>query len=130
MSKDDFFEIAEICTGTDTTHSVHFMNWQGHVFGTSLLDYPDKSDVYRELKKTMMQRYEEVKKDRPYLRQDQYLLYYMNAADYMLSARYRRNFVEYFTAGRRVEVGEPTSEEFHPFERCNSCFFLSFKFKN
>ena len=124
----DFFTMAKMCSSSDTTHSMHFMNWPGYVFGASLLDYPDKSGVYKILKKAMVQKYEKVKENRPFLRQDQYLHYYMNIADRMLSERYRQNFINYVMTGRDVVVSEPTSEEFNPFERCNACFFFSFKF--
>ena len=129
MPISDFFDMTKICSGSNTRHSMHFMNWTDYVFGTSLLDYPDKSGVYKTLKKEMMLKYDKVKKTRPFLRQDQYLLYYMNAADEMLCAKYRQNFIDYITKGRDMMVSEPTSEEFNPFERCNSCFFLSFTFK-
>lgn len=129
MPINDFFAMTKICNGSKTRHSMHFMNWQGCVFGTSLLDYPDKSGVFKKLKKEMMLKYDKVKKNRPFLRQDHYLLYYMNAADQMLSAKYRKNFIDYITTGRDMVVSEPTSEEFNPFERCNSCFFLSFTFR-
>ena len=125
----DFFTMAKMCNGSDTTHSMHFMNWPTCVFGTSLIDYPDKSGMYKTLKKAMMLKYDKVKKTLPFLRQDQYLLYYMNTADKMLSEKYRQNFIDYVTTGRDIVVSEPMFEEFNPFERCNSCFFLSFKFK-
>ena len=129
MPINDFFAMTKICNGSKTRHSMHFMNWQGCVFGTSLLDYPDKSSVFKKLKKEMMLKYDKVKKNRSFLRQDHYLVYYMNAADQMLSAKYRKNFIDYITTGRDMVVSEPTSEEFNPFERCNSCFFLSFTFR-
>ena len=85
--------------------------------------------MYRNLKKAMMKKYEKVKEKRPFLRQDQYVPYYMNVADQMLCTEYRQKFIDYVMMGRDVVVSEPTSEEFNPFERCNSCFFLSFTFK-
>ena len=129
LTVNDFFTMAKICNGSDTTHSMHFMNWPFCVFGTSLIDYPDKSGMYRNLKKAMMKKYEKVKKKRPFLRQDQYVPYYMNVADQILCEEYRQKFIDYVMMGRDVVVSEPTSEEFNPFERCNSCFFLSFTFK-
>ena len=46
----------------------------------------------------------------------------------MLSAKYRCKFIDYMMRGQDVVVSEPTSEEFNLFERCNSCFFVSFTF--
>ena len=129
LPADDFFAMAKMCSGTDTTHSMHSMNWQGFVFGTSLIDYPDKSRVYKSLRKKMLEKYDAVKKERPFMRQDQYLIYYLNGADQMLSAKYRQKYIDYIMKGRDGVVSEPTSEEFNPFERCNSCFFVSFSFK-
>ena len=125
----DFFAMAKACDGTDTTHSLHYMNWQGHVFGTSLIDYPDKSRVFKDLKKVFVAEYQDVKKERPFLRQDQYLLYYMNVADEVLCHKYRQKFIDHVVAkDRDITISESTSEEFNPFERSSACFFVSFYF--
>ena len=62
MPINDFFAMTKICNGSNTRHSMHFMNWPSCVFGTSLLDYPDKSGVFKKLKKAMVLKYDKVKK--------------------------------------------------------------------
>ena len=126
----DFFAMAWACNGKSTTHQAHYMNWVFYVLGSSLIDYPDRKKLYHDLYKEMHQEYEQVKKERLFLRQDKYLKYYLNAADEMLARKFRKIYVDYVFKGRDIDVSEPTSENLHPFQTDNTCFYISFSFKD
>ncbi len=127
LTREDFFSMVKACSGTDTRHSLHFMNWVTRVFGASLIDYPNKSSVYADIKKRLDRLYHSVKRDRPYLRQDKYLQYFMNGADTFLGRKFRQKFTYYYFNGRKVAVQGPFGDEFNPFSRANSSFSVSFK---
>jgi len=47
MDPNEFLKVVQECTGKDTIHRAHFMNWHKKVFGINLLDYGDmKNEVY------------------------------------------------------------------------------------
>ena len=75
------------------------------------------------------EKYQVVKRDRPFLRQDRYLEYHLNATDKILVVKYRNHFLENFFKDQNVKVEEPVSEEFGPFLKSNTCFHISFSFK-
>ena len=41
----DFFTMAMSCSGKNTTHQAHYMNWVYHVLGASLVDYPGRKKL-------------------------------------------------------------------------------------
>ena len=129
LTVDDYFAMAKACSGTETMHHAHFLNWIFHVYGASLLDYPNKSSLCKKLQEERQEKYQVVKRDRPFLRQDRYLEYHLNAADKILAVKYRNRFLENFFKDQNVNVDEPVSEEFHPFLKSNTCFHISFSFK-
>ena len=129
LTVEDYFAMAKSCSGSETIHHVHFLNWLYHVYGASLLDYPNKINLCKELQKEMQEKYQVAKRDRPYLRQDRYIEYYLNAADKVLAVKYRKCFLEDFFKGQNVYTDEPESEEFNPFLKSNTHFHISFSFK-
>ena len=129
LKQDDFFKMAQACDGSDTLHSLHFMNWVYFVFGTCIIDYPNMTEVYEELVHERERDFRCAKGSRPFFRQDKYIEYYMNYSQNALAKRYRKNFIEFVFGGRNVNVSKPISEDFNPFARSQETFFMTFNFK-
>ena len=130
LTREHFFSMARACSATRTVHKLHLMNWQGAVFGASLIDHADKLKTYRALIKEMNCKYNDVKHTRPYLRQDCYRVFFMNATDKLLCTKFCKNYIKYFFKGRAVDYVVTQPDLFNPFEKSNGCFFLSFTFKS
>ena len=104
------------------------MNWSNYVFGTCLLDYPNMLIEYQKLSQNREQAFKLAKANRPFLRQDRFIEYYMNCAQAALAAKYMNIFIDFVFKGRNVQNCEPISEKFNPFERNPGTFFISFTF--
>ncbi len=126
---DEFFWLAKKCSGPDTVHLLHFANWISYVYGTALLDYPKKFEMYRKLTAQRNKEYSHVKGKRPFLRQDEYIEWYLNSAEATLALKYRNNFIDFVFNGRNLDVTEPIHERFNPFQRSEFIFFISFTFR-
>ncbi len=127
---DGFFEVARQCSGPDTEHLMHFTNWIYYVHGAALLDYGDeKFEMYKKLIPLRRKEYECVKALRPFLRQDEYIEWHLNAAEAALALKYRKNYIDFLFKGRDVDVSPPIHERFNPFQRSEFIFFISFKFR-
>ncbi len=126
---DGFFQTAKLCSGPDTVHDLHFTNWIFYVFGAALLDYPKKFEMYRKLAAQRHKEYERVKDRRPFLRQDEYIEWHLNAAEAALAMKYRQNFIDFVFNGREVDITEPIHERFNPFQKSEFIFFMSFTFR-
>ncbi len=130
ISHDEFFKMARACDGPKTTHFLHFMNWSNYVFGTCLFDYPNMYKEYQHLSQKRQQDYQlATKSNRSFLRQDKYLEFYMNSTKSVLAEKYMKNFIDFAFKGRNVDITEPISEKFNPFERSSATFFISFAFQ-
>ncbi len=129
LNQDDFFIMAQSCDGSSTLHSLHFMNWLFFVYGTCLIDYPNMTEVYKELVHQREVDFRRAKGSRPFFRQDHYIEYYMNTSQHVLGKRYMKTFIDFVFGGRNVDVREPISEDFNPFSRNEDTFFLSFTFR-
>ncbi len=129
LNHDDFFKMARECGGPSTEHSLHFMNWTYFVFGTCIIDFPNQAKVYKEIIRERNRDFSQAKASRPFLRQDEYIEYYLNASVQALGKRYMKNFIEYFFDGRNVDVSEAIFEDFNPFARNGIAFFMSFNFR-
>ncbi len=129
LNLDNFFEMAEACDGTSTTHSLHFMCWTNYVCGTSLIDYPNPLYMARDIAQEQAIQYDKIKSKRPYLRQDEFMAHYLNSATMNLSSKYRQKFIDFVFSGRNIDIEEVYSEVFNPFASSNSTFFVKFNFK-
>ncbi len=135
LKHDDFFKMAKACDGANTTHTLHFMNWQIYVYGTCIMDYQNSMNprrimaLYEELIQERENVYERVKSKRPFLRQDKYIDFYLNATQTALGQRYRKKFIEFVFGGRNVDTTEPIIEEIQPFAKNHLTFFISFTFR-
>ncbi len=129
LSTDDFFEMANMCDGKATLHTLHFMNWIKKVFGANIIDHPNRKELYAQIRRKVDRLWEGKKSEKPYFRQDRYWKSFMNLTEEYLSKKYRKNFLEHIYRGQNVITNESKSEDFNPFLRSNTTFWTSFRFR-
>ncbi len=126
---DDFFAMAHACSGSQTKHSLHYINWYMHVFGTNIMDYSGyRVEMYKLLMKKRHENYKVLRKSRPYFHPDHYIMYYMNATSEELASIHCKHFLDFVFKDRKVEYGDPILEMFNPFQSSPYIFNVIFSF--
>lgn len=129
MPRDKFLQMAKACSGSETVHYMHSMNWKMEVKGVNVLDFPDsttRSMIIDETKNFFSSgEYESIR--------DAYLIRglpktnIMNTTSFLLCAQYRDIWVQYFF-GKDAKVVAKDLTNFHIFKRDPSTLYLVFSF--
>lgn len=129
IPKDKFLQMAKACSGSDTVHYMHSMNWKMEVYGTNVLDFSDseeRSMIIDGTKKYFSsEQYERIS--------DSYLIpglpktNIMNTTSFILCRMFSDKWVEYFL-GEDAQVISTSLLNFHVFKRDPCTLYLIFTF--
>eukprot|EP00092_Neocalanus_flemingeri_P007461 GFUD01008057.1.p1 GENE.GFUD01008057.1~~GFUD01008057.1.p1 ORF type:complete len:603 (+),score=99.82 GFUD01008057.1:51-1859(+) len=147
LTKENFFKMAQKCSGSSTQHTFHLMNWGCKVFGTNIFDYvpfkeyPRLEDVFSDPSGKVQSVYNELKKEWKSVLDDvqSHLCFAnlgveslnaMNTSETILCHRYLSSYMNYMFENQKVNGTKWKMDDYSPFDRSNSLAQVEFKFIN